>query len=259
MDSLSPAAAESAALVALRRADDRAVATFMLVITPIWIEPLLNRFDRMKDRVLEGQILELALRARIPASRVYRGAEERRHPPNSRRRLCRPGSSSTKRISVLSGYRAWRSSSRGRFSSSWRTRWDTSCLHHTIAIIVPTLLMVGSLYLVHRLAGTLIARFGVEFGFDQLSDVASFPLLVWLGTLVSVIPLPQCSRSPAPEDGLTGLPLELTRDNHAGATTFVRAATGEPCHSRPGPIFTFWRASHPSLGERVDFANTYRP
>jgi STE24 endopeptidase len=28
---------------------------------------------------------------------------------------------------------------------------------------------------------------------------------------------------------------------------------------RPGPIYTFFRASHPSLGDRVDFANRYRP
>ena len=28
---------------------------------------------------------------------------------------------------------------------------------------------------------------------------------------------------------------------------------------RPGLLFVLWRGSHPSLGERIDFANRYRP
>jgi STE24 endopeptidase len=47
------------------------LATFMLVVSPIWIDPLFNRFGPMQDRALEARILALAERARIPASRVY--------------------------------------------------------------------------------------------------------------------------------------------------------------------------------------------
>ena len=53
--------------------------------------------------------------------------------------------------------------------------------------------------------------------------------------------------------------LELTRDNRAGATTFVRLQAENLAVPRPGPLFVLWRASHPPLGERVDFANRYRP
>jgi Zn-dependent protease with chaperone function len=53
--------------------------------------------------------------------------------------------------------------------------------------------------------------------------------------------------------------LELTRNNYAGATTFVRLQEENLSVPRPGPIFEFWRGSHPSLGDRVDFANHYRP
>jgi Zn-dependent protease with chaperone function len=232
------------------------IATFMLVITPIWIEPLFNRFDRMKDRALEARILELAARAGIPASRVYQVEK----------------SVDTRTVNAYVT---------GIGSSKRIVLWDTTLeklkpeeilfvmahemghfvLHHTMAIIVgSTLLMTGSLYLVHRLAGTLIARFGDGFGFDQLSDVASFPLLLWLGTLVSVITTPAVlAFSRHLEHEADRFALELTRDNHAGATTFVRLQQENLAIPRPGPIFTFWRASHPSLGDRVDFANTYRP
>ncbi len=53
--------------------------------------------------------------------------------------------------------------------------------------------------------------------------------------------------------------LELTHDNHAAAMAFARLQTENLGNPRPGPLFTLWRASHPSLGERIDFANEYRP
>ena len=43
----------------------------MLVVTPIWIEPLFNKFGPMKDKALEAQILALADRAGIEGGRVY--------------------------------------------------------------------------------------------------------------------------------------------------------------------------------------------
>jgi Zn-dependent protease with chaperone function len=53
--------------------------------------------------------------------------------------------------------------------------------------------------------------------------------------------------------------LELTRNNRAGATTFVRLQEENLSVPRPGPLYRLWRGSHPSLGDRVDFANRYRP
>jgi Zn-dependent protease with chaperone function len=43
----------------------------MLLIAPIWIDPLFNKFGPMKDEALEAQILALADRAGIAGSRVF--------------------------------------------------------------------------------------------------------------------------------------------------------------------------------------------
>jgi Zn-dependent protease with chaperone function len=53
--------------------------------------------------------------------------------------------------------------------------------------------------------------------------------------------------------------LELTQDGHAAATAFVKLQQTNLANPRPGPLYVWWRGSHPSLGERIDFANTYRP
>jgi Zn-dependent protease with chaperone function len=232
------------------------IAAFVLVISPIWIDPLFNDFHRMKNRALEARILALADRAGIPASRVYQVDK----------------SVDTKRVNAYVA---------GIGGSKRIVLWDTMLaklnpdqivfvmahemghfvLHHTLAVIVgTTLLVTGSLYLVHRVADTLIARFGSRFGFSRLSDIASFPLLLLLGTLVSIITTPAVlAFSRYQEHEADRFALELTRNNYAGATTFVRLQEENLSVPRPGPIFKFWRGSHPSLGERVDFANHYRP
>jgi Zn-dependent protease with chaperone function len=232
------------------------IAAFTLLVSPIVLDPLFNKFGPMEDRVLEARILALADRAGIPGSRVYQVDK----------------SVDTKTVNAYVA---------GIGASKRIVLWDTMLtklnpdqivfvmahemghfvLHHTLAVIIgATLLVTGSLYLVHRVADALIARFGGRFGFSRLSDIASFPLLLLLGTLVSLITAPLVlAFSRYQEHEADRFALELTRDNYAAATTFVRLQQENLSVPRPGPIFTFWRASHPSLGDRVDFANRYRP
>jgi Zn-dependent protease with chaperone function len=232
------------------------VATFVLIISPIWVDPLFNDFGPMQDRALEARILALADRAGIPGSRVY---QVEKSVDTRRVNAYVTGIGSTKRIVLWDTMLAKLNPNEILFVMAHEM--GHFVLHHTLAIIVgATLVVTGSLYLVHRVAGTLLARFGGRFGFDRLSDIASFPLLLLLGTLVSLVTTPAVlAFSRYQEHEADRFALELTRNNYAGATTFVRLQQENLSVPRPGPIFKFWRGSHPSLGERVDFANRYRP
>jgi Zn-dependent protease with chaperone function len=53
--------------------------------------------------------------------------------------------------------------------------------------------------------------------------------------------------------------LELTHDNHAGGRSFIKLQQENLSNPRPGPIYKFLRSSHPSIGERIDFCNSYHP
>ena len=44
---------------------------FAMLVSPIWIDPLFNRFGPMKDKALEAKILALAERAGIEGSRIF--------------------------------------------------------------------------------------------------------------------------------------------------------------------------------------------
>jgi Zn-dependent protease with chaperone function len=132
--------------------------------------------------------------------------------------------------------------------------------HVAIIILAATLLATLSFYLIHRVARRMITRHTRRFGFDQLSDPASLPLLILVGTVVSLIASPVVlALSRHQEREADRFALELTRRNRAAAEAFVRLQEDNLAVPRPGLLYTLWRGSHPSLGDRVDFANHYRP
>jgi len=227
-----------------------------MIVVPVYIAPLFDDYGRMRDRALEQRIARLAARAGIPDSRIY---EVRKSAETRQVNAYVTGFGGTKRI-VL---------------------WDTLVdrlqpdevefvvgheighfvLRHTLTIIVAaTLLATLSLWVVHRVAGWLIARFRERFGFDRLDDVASMPLLalvggvVMLGTTPAALALSRWQEREADRFGL-----EITHDNNAAARAFVRLQLDNLAVPRTGLLFRLWRGSHPDLADRIEFANRYSP
>ncbi|HET9765965.1 MAG TPA: M48 family metallopeptidase [Thermoanaerobaculia bacterium] len=228
----------------------------ILVVTPIWIEPLFNKFGPMKDKALEAKILALADRAGIEGSRVYEVAK----------------SEDTKTVNAyVTGF----------LGTKRIVLWDTTLaklddsevllvmgheMGHYALGHVPKLLALGSLlifvglWVIHRTAGALIARHGQRWGFSELADVASVPLVGLLFSLVIFVLTPGIlafTRHTEHQADVFGL--EITRDNHSCATAFVRLQQENLGNPRPGKLYKLWRSSHPPLGERIDFCNDYRP
>jgi STE24 endopeptidase len=232
------------------------IATLVLVITPIWVDPLFNDFGPMKDKALEARILSLARRAGIDGSRVY---EVDKSVDTRTVNAYVTGLGSTKRIVLWDTILARLEPDQVLFVAAHEM--GHFVLGHTLMFILgAAALITVSLYVVHRVADRLIARFSRRFGFDRLSDVASFPLLLLLGSIVSLALTPVLlALSRYQEHEADRFALELTRDNHAAATTFVRLQEENLSVPRPGPLYMLWRGSHPALGDRVDFANRYRP
>ncbi len=232
------------------------ITALVLVITPIWVDPLFNQYRSLKDRALESRILALAGRAGIEGSRVY---EVDKSADTKKVNAYVTGVGQTKRIVLWDTLVDKLEPEQVLFVTAHEM--GHFVLRHTLAVILgAAVLTTLSLYTVHRVAGKLIGRFSRAWGFTSLSDVASFPLLLLLGGLVSLAVTPLVlAFSRYQEREADRFALELTRNNYAAATTFVRLQEENLSVPRPGPIFKFWRGSHPPLGERVDFANGYRP
>lgn len=232
------------------------IATLLLVITPIWVDPLFNDFGSMKDKALETRILSLAQRAGVEGSRVY---EVNKSADTKTVNAYVTGLGGTKRIVLWDTMLARLEPDQVLFVTAHEL--GHFVLGHTLSFILSAAALITlSLYVVHRVAGRMISRYSNWFGFNQLSDVASFPLLLLLGSIVSLALTPVLlALSRYQEHEADRFALELTRDNRAAATTFVRLQVENLSVPRPGSLYMLWRGSHPALGDRIDFANRYRP
>jgi STE24 endopeptidase len=228
----------------------------VLVIAPIWISPLFNNFGPMKDKSLESSILALANKAGIEGSRVY---EVNKSVDTNAVNAYATGFLGTKRI-VL-----WdtiiQKLNRKELLFVMGHEMGHYVLGHTWKFVLfLSILILITLYAAYRVAGGIISRFKHRFGFDQLSDIASLPLLLLLINVFSFIVSPidlWYGRHIEHEADRFGL--EITRDNHDAATAFVKLQEENLGNPRPGLLYKIWRADHPVLGDRIDFCNQYKP
>jgi Zn-dependent protease with chaperone function len=134
-------------------------------------------------------------------------------------------------------------------------------LRHVLqGILLSAGLTFLGLYVFHRASGRLISRFKARFGFDRLSNMASWPLILLFFSLGNLALDPFIlAFSRHLEHEADRFALELTRDNHADATASVKLQIQNLGVPRPGLLYNLWRASHPSVGDRIDFANAYKP
>ncbi len=232
------------------------VTTAVMVVSPVLVDPLFNQFGPLRDRSLEQRILALAARAGIPESRVF---QVNKSVDTKRVNAYVTGVGETKRIVLWDTLLDKLETDQIAFVVAHEM--GHFVLRHVLALIaLAAVLALVSFYLIHRVAGSLIRRFGHRFGFGELSDPASLPLLILLGTAVSFVTTPlTLAFTRHQEHEADRFALELTRDNRAAATAFVRLQEENLSIPRPGALFMLWRGSHPSLGDRVDFANHYRP
>jgi Zn-dependent protease with chaperone function len=229
---------------------------FSILIQPVWIDPLYNQFGPMKNNELEAKILQLAERAGIEGGRVY---EVDKSEDTKALNAYVTGFGATKRI-VL-----WDTIIKKMNEDELLFVMGHEMGHYVLGHVWKTILflsalIIAGLYAIHRTAGWLINKYHQRFGFTELSDVASLPLIILLFSVYFLIIAPVVlaySRHNEHEADRFGL--EITRNNRAAATAFVKLQQENLAVPRPNIIIKLWEASHPPLGERIDFANEYRP
>jgi Zn-dependent protease with chaperone function len=228
----------------------------VLLITPVYIAPLFNKFGPMKDKALESQVLAVAAQAGVEGARVF---EVNKSVDTEKVNAYVTGVGQTKRIVLWDTLLQRLTPDQTRFVVGHEL--GHYVLGHVwINIFVSWGLTLLGLLAVHRTSGVLLGRFGGRFGFTALCDPASLPLLMLLLSLFSFVIAPAAlALSRHHEQQADRFGLDLTRDNHAAATAFVALQRQNLANPRPGLLYKIFRASHPPIGERVDFINAYRP
>ncbi len=232
------------------------VMTFIFMVNPIWVAPRFDDFGPMRDQALEAEILTLAERSGIDAGRVF---EVNKSEDTNRVNAYVTGIGATRRI-VLWDTLVDRLERRQVLFVMGHEMGHYVLRHVWYGVAVNALLIILSLYAAHRLMGSLVDRFRTRFRFDRPSDLASLPLLLLIAGVIGLVVQPaQMAFGRYREHEADRFALELTRDNWAGATSFVTLTETNLGNPDPGPIFRLFRASHPVPADRVRFSNDYRP
>jgi Zn-dependent protease with chaperone function len=229
---------------------------FVMLIAPIWIDPMFNEFGPLKDKALERRILAQAERAGISGGRIF---EVNKSVDTKALNAYVKGFLDTKRI-VLYDTLLDRLDDGEVLAVLGHEMGHYALGHVSRSILLSSTVVLLSLLLVDRGGRWLIGRFSSRFGFDRLSDVASVPLLALLLQVASLLFSPAVmAYSRFQEHEADGFALELTRANRSAASAFVKLQTenlGVPWH---GTFEKLWRATHPSIGERITYCNRYHP
>ncbi len=229
---------------------------FFMMLAPIVVDPLFNDYGPMHDKALERRILALAERAGIEDSRIFEVDMSRK---TNRVNAYVKGFLGSKRI-VLWDTLLEKLDDREVLVVMGHEMGHYVLGHVTRSLLLSSLLTLIGLYVVHRAASAIVRRHGARLGFDRLGDVASLPLLLLLGQVFVLLAAPVINLySRSQEHEADRFALEITRDNRAGALAFVKLQRENLSNPRPGWFYKTWRGTHPTLGERIDFCNAYRP
>lgn len=228
---------------------------FAILVTPLWVEPLFNKFGPMKDKKLEAQILHLANCAGIEGSKVYEvDKSEDTHMLNA----YVTGFGHTKRIVLWDTIIAKLTPRELLFVMGHEM--GHFVLHHIEKDIIFQFAMSFLLFLFLSYGTFLVKKHKKRLRLHSLSDIASLPLLLLMASIFFFLIAPlSLVFSRHLEHEADGFGLEITRDNRAAASAFVKLQQENLANPYPGSWFVFWRASHPPLGKRIEYCNTYAP
>jgi Zn-dependent protease with chaperone function len=227
-----------------------------MLVRPIWLDPLFDNFGRMQNARLEQRILGLAERAGIDGARVF---EVNKSEDTNRVNAYVTGFGATKRIVLWDTLLAQLTPEQvvvvmGHEMGHYVLR------HVVIGIVVYSALLTLGLGLIHLAASALLRRSGARLGLRGLHDPAALPLLLALAGAVLFALMPVAlAFSRSQEHEADRFALEITRDNRGCAEAFIAMQTTNLGYPRPDAWVKWLRASHPPIGERVDFCNEYRP
>ena len=204
----------------------------VLLVTPVFIAPLFNKFGPMKDKALEAEVLAVAAQAGVEGARVF---EVEKSVDTKKVNAYVTGVGKTKRIVLWDTLLARLTPRQTRFVVGHEL--GHYVLGHVWINIFDLLGAdgAGALRRAPHGGSGCSAAFGGRFGFDRISDVASMPLLMLLLSLFSMVITPAMlalSRHHEREADKFGL--ELTRDNHGGGDRLRGAAGTEPGRPAPG-------------------------
>ncbi|HUI83377.1 MAG TPA: M48 family metallopeptidase [Candidatus Binatia bacterium] len=241
------------------------ILVFVLFIAPVWIEPLFEKFEPLSDHHADliARIEQVVNRAGmdIPPQRMFEmKASEKRTTLNA----YVSGFGATKRVVVWDT--TMRSMTVPETLFVFGHEMGHYVLHHIpkeLAIDLAILLLL--FYLGYRLANWAGSRYGPGWGVRDLADWASLPMLMLVLSVLTFVATPAFNavsrhyEHQADQYGLEVIHGLVPEASLNAARAFQ--VLGEMSLDYPyvGKFWEFWAWNHPTIRDRMIFAQSYDP
>jgi Zn-dependent protease with chaperone function len=221
-----------------------------VLVSPLYIG-LFNTLTPLADRPLADRILALAARADIPAGEVY-VIDMSRQTRAANAFVTGIGPTTTVALgdTLLAGFR----DDETLFVTAHEMGHYVK-KHLWIGAAVAAVFTAFGAFALQRLLAWAMRRYETRLGFDELSDIASLPLVLLAVTVLTFVADPAANAvSRKMESDADRFALELTVPGdvspEAAVSTFERLGQLALSDPNPNPILRFLYWSHPTLDER---------
>jgi Zn-dependent protease with chaperone function len=225
------------------------VVLFVLVIMPVWVNPLTNSYKPLEDKQLAAEIRSLAARCGVRDLPIVVGGDD----------TTVVGLGPTNRIVLQEDLAKIETDAQIPFTIGHELK------HYVMgdnwkALLIISLLLLAGFWLTDCVGRFAVARWHARLGFTVLKDPASLPLgvlcltFLWLAVTPVFNAFSQHIEREADRFGL-----ELTHENQPAATMFATWLAPGYDVADPGWFEQTFRSNHPSIGDRIRLANEYHP
>jgi STE24 endopeptidase len=241
------------------------IVIFVIFIEPVWIEPMFEKFEPLSEHHsdLVAQIERVVHRAGmdIPPQRMFEmKASEKRTTLNA----YVTGFGATKRVVV------WDTTMQRMTTPETLFVFGHEMGHYALGHIpqeaaIDLLILLVLFYLGYRLANGLVARHGASWGFGELSDWASLPLLVLVLSVLAFLATPVFNavsrhyEHQADQYGLEVIHGLVPDSSLTAAESFQKLGEVSLDYPYVNKFWEFWAWTHPTIRDRMIFAQTYDP
>lgn len=230
------------------------VLAFVTFISPMYIDPIYNKYSSIEDEDLGRDIKGLLEKAGIGDAAIYEVDKSR----------------DTK---TMNAYMT------GVFSSKRIVLWDTtidkldreeilSVTAHEIghyvkghiwrSIVLGGVFFILLMYLIYRTSNWLLIKSNGAFGFNSLGNIASLPLILLVVNFYMFVSNPIINfASRQMEREADAYEINLTKNREAAISTMLKLNEESLGLPRPGKLFKIWYYTHPPVEERVKFFTEY--
>jgi Zn-dependent protease with chaperone function len=223
---------------------------FIIIIAPVVINPLFNKFEPLKDPHLADEMTQLAARAEIHNPDIFQVDASKQ---SNRLNAYFTGMFGTKRIVLYDNIIEAFTVDELKYVMGHEIGHYK--MHHIWkGLFLAILLIFVALFVMDRALPGIIRRNRSKFGFEKLGDIASLPL-VWLFIAIfGFITQPVnngVSRHMEYNADEYGLKLSGVTAETA-AITFDKLSVYNLSDPDPSAIIEFWFYDHPALNKRID-------